>query len=86
MTDPDRKPEEPSRNDVSLWILVGLMVLIAVGGLVYGLSYPSFNREQSAADGRLRSEPCPLRASALEHDPEKCEAVFGKDHAPIKSS
>ena len=41
MTDPDRKPEEPSRNDVSLWILVGLMVLIAVGGLVYGLSYPS---------------------------------------------
>jgi hypothetical protein len=47
MTDPDempkRTPEEPSRNDVSLWILVGLMVLIAVGGLVYGLSYPSLN-------------------------------------------
>jgi hypothetical protein len=43
MTDPDREPEEPSRNDVSLWILVGLMVLIAVGGLVYGLSYPSLN-------------------------------------------
>jgi hypothetical protein len=43
MTDPDRKPEEASRNDVSLWILVGLMVLIAVGGLVYGLSYPSLN-------------------------------------------
>ena len=43
MTDPDKKPEEPSRNDVSLWILVGLMVLIAVGGLVYGLSYPSLN-------------------------------------------
>ena len=41
MTDPDRLPSEPSRNDVSLWILVGLMVLIAVGGLVYGLSYPS---------------------------------------------
>ena len=41
MTDPDRLPEEPSRNDVALWILVGLMVLIAVGGLVYGLSYPS---------------------------------------------
>jgi len=44
-TDPDRKPQrapdEPSRNEVSLWILVGLMVLIAVGGLVYGLSYPS---------------------------------------------
>jgi hypothetical protein len=24
-----------------LWILVGLMVLIAVGGLAYGLAYPS---------------------------------------------
>ena len=43
MTDPDRMPEEPSRNGVSLWILVGLMALIAVGGLVYGLSYPSLN-------------------------------------------
>lgn len=41
MTDPDRMSEEPARNDVSLWILVSLMVLIAVGGLVYGLSYPS---------------------------------------------
>jgi hypothetical protein len=41
MTDPDRTPAEPSRNDVSLWILVGLMVLIVVGGLVYGLSYPT---------------------------------------------
>jgi hypothetical protein len=43
MTGPDRRPEEPSRNDVSLWILVGLMVLIAVGGLVYGLSFSSLN-------------------------------------------
>ena len=43
MTDPDRMPEGPSRNDVSLWILVGLLALIAVGGLVYGLSYPSLN-------------------------------------------
>ena len=41
MTGPDELPEEPSRNDVSLWILVGLLALIAVGGLVYGLSYPS---------------------------------------------
>ena len=41
MTDPDRLPEEAGRNDVALWVLVGLMVLIAVGGLVYGLSYPS---------------------------------------------
>jgi hypothetical protein len=41
MTDPDRIPEQPTRNNVSLWILVGLMALIAVGGLVYGLSYPA---------------------------------------------
>jgi hypothetical protein len=41
MTDPDRTPEGPSRNDVTLWILVSLMALICVGGLVYGLSYPS---------------------------------------------
>jgi hypothetical protein len=51
MTDPDRMPQrtpdEPSRNDVSLWILVGLMVLLAVGGLVYGLSYPSLNASNS---------------------------------------
>jgi hypothetical protein len=39
MTEPDRNVE-PTRNDVTLWILVGLMALIVVGGLVYGLSYP----------------------------------------------
>jgi uncharacterized membrane protein len=41
MIDPDRNTGEPTRNDVTLWILVGLMALIAVGGLVYGLSYPT---------------------------------------------
>jgi hypothetical protein len=41
MIDPDRKTGEPTRNDATLWILVGLMALIVVGGLVYGLSYPS---------------------------------------------
>jgi hypothetical protein len=40
MTEPDRNAE-PTRNDVTLWILVGLMALIVVGGLVYGLSYPT---------------------------------------------
>jgi uncharacterized membrane protein len=40
MTDPDRNVK-PTRNDATLWILVGLMALIVVGGLVYGLSYPS---------------------------------------------
>ena len=41
MTEPDRNDGEPGQNVVSLWILVGLMALIAVGGLVYGLSYSS---------------------------------------------
>jgi len=41
MTETDMDPGEPGRNDLSLWILVGLMVLIAVGGLAYGLVYPS---------------------------------------------
>jgi hypothetical protein len=41
MTDPDRKPDESvERNDVALWILVGVMALIVVGGLTYGLSRP----------------------------------------------
>ena len=48
MTDPDRMPEEPSRNDVSLWILVGLLALIAVGGMVYGLSYPTLYASNTA--------------------------------------
>ena len=63
MTDPDRLPEEPSRNDVALWILVGLMVLIAVGGLVYGLSYPSHLCDQPAADRGLRRRARPVRPS-----------------------
>lgn len=41
MTDPDRNGQMPNRNTVSLWILVALMALIVVGGLVYGLSYPT---------------------------------------------
>jgi hypothetical protein len=40
MTDPDQDLE-PRRNDVTLWFLVVLMALIVVGGLAYGLSYPS---------------------------------------------
>src|SRR5262249_52429093 len=35
-----------------------------------------------------RAQACPGRsrgAVLLEHDPEKCEAVFRKDHAPTKS-
>lgn len=41
MTEPDMDSGEPGRNDLSLWILVGLMVAIVVGGLAYGLAYPS---------------------------------------------
>ena len=41
MTEPDKNAGEPGRNDAPLWILVGLMVLISVGGLAYGLFYPS---------------------------------------------
>jgi uncharacterized membrane protein len=36
----DQKFEE-HRNEAALWTLVGLMALISVGGLIYGLSYPS---------------------------------------------
>jgi hypothetical protein len=43
MTDPDRTHEEPRRNDTALWVVVGLMALIVVGGLAYGLSYPSLH-------------------------------------------
>ena len=42
MTDPDRKFEKPAEHDgVALWVVLGLMMLLAVGGLVYGLAYPS---------------------------------------------
>ena len=42
MTDPDREFEKPAEHDsVALWVVLGLMVLLAVGGLAYGLAYPS---------------------------------------------
>ena len=42
MTDPDRGFERPAERDsAALWLVVGLMVLLAVGGLAYGLAYPS---------------------------------------------
>jgi len=49
MTDParipedPRSPEEPHGNGTTLWVLLGLMALIVVGGLTYGLSYPSLH-------------------------------------------
>ena len=42
MTDPDREFEKPAERDgVALWVVLGLMMLLAVGGLAYGLAYPS---------------------------------------------
>jgi uncharacterized membrane protein len=43
MTIPEKTPDEPPRQDTALWIVVGLMAMIAVGGLAYGLSYPSLH-------------------------------------------
>jgi hypothetical protein len=40
MTDPDKEPQK-QRNDTALFTLVGLMALIVIGGLVYGLSHPA---------------------------------------------
>ena len=40
MPDPD-KPGDPGRDDKALWVLMGLMALVVVGGLAYGLSYPA---------------------------------------------
>jgi len=38
MTDPDRHSNQPAP---ALWVVVGLMAAIVVGGLSYGLSHPS---------------------------------------------
>lgn len=47
MTDPDKNLDEgPERSEAALWILMGLMALIVVGGLVYGFSYPSISATQ----------------------------------------
>ena len=59
MNNPERNPqeprrEEPRRDDRALWLVVGLMALIAVGGMVYGLSYPSLyasNPPQTTGSG-----------------------------------
>jgi hypothetical protein len=46
MTDPDRNPQRtPERHEIALWLLVGFMALIVVGGLTYGLSHPRIYSE-----------------------------------------
>jgi hypothetical protein len=42
MTNPDKAPHEPG-NDKMVWIVAAVMALIVVGGLTYGLSYPSLH-------------------------------------------
>lgn len=41
MTDPDRNQQSSEQHGVALWIVVGLMAVIVVGGLTYGLSRPA---------------------------------------------
>jgi hypothetical protein len=41
MTEPDRKADEQDHPNAPLWAVVGVMVLISLGGLAYGLFYPS---------------------------------------------
>ena len=43
MNNPERIPQEHRRDDTALWLVAGLMALIAVGGMVYGLSYPTLH-------------------------------------------
>ena len=53
MNAPKRDSGEP-RNEAALWLVAGLMALIAVGGMVYGLSYPSLyasNPPQTTGSG-----------------------------------
>ena len=40
MTDPDRTLSD-HRPNKALWLALALMALIVVGGLAYGLTYPS---------------------------------------------
>jgi hypothetical protein len=38
---PEGEHQEPDRSNIALWVLVGLMAFIVVGGLTYGLSHPA---------------------------------------------
>jgi hypothetical protein len=61
MTNRDRIPKEP-RNDAAFWVIAGLMALIMVGGLAYGLSYPTLQASnpsspQTTGSGSRTSHP-----------------------------
>jgi hypothetical protein len=59
MNDPDREFEKAAEQDgVALWVVLGLMMLLAVGGLAYGLVYPSIyaaNPPQTVGSAAPRS-------------------------------
>ena len=61
MPNRDRIPKEP-RNDAAFWVIAGLMALIMVGGLAYGLSYPTLQASnpspsQTTGSGSRTSHP-----------------------------
>src|SRR5262245_34437850 len=49
------------------------------------VSHGTVIRSNTFSAARASSENLPFRSRGLEHDPEKCAAVFGKDHAQTKS-
>ena len=59
MTDPDRIPVEPKHN-TPLRVVLGLMALIVVGGLAYGLSYPSLHASNPSPPQTTGSGARPL--------------------------
>lgn len=45
MPDPNKLEKPPERRNLALWLLMGFMALIVVGGLTYGLSHPRIYSE-----------------------------------------
>ena len=59
MIDLDRTPGDPRPNK-ALWLALVLMALIVVGGLAYGLSYPTIyasNPPQTSGSGSEHARP-----------------------------
>jgi hypothetical protein len=59
MTDPNRSPGD-HRPSKALWVALGLMALIVVGGLTYGLSYRTIyasNPPQTTGSGGEHVRP-----------------------------
>ena len=59
MSDPDRTLSD-HRPNKALWLALALMALIVVGGLAYGLSYPTIhasNPPQTTGAGGEHARP-----------------------------